>query len=328
MVENEIGGYFELEIDSKSSHYHEAAFKFNSFRSGLRAIVEQGDFKKVFVPSFTCDVVSEPLLNAQVQQEFYHVGDTLEPTAVPEVKENELFIYNNYFGLKTDYINQELIKSIPTRSLLIDNAQAFFVQPVRGVNTIYSPRKFFGVPDGAYVYSELDLTQINYPRARSYERFSHLLMRLDEGATAGYGEFQLNEEKLRGLPVEQMSLLTEKILSSIDYESVRERRMSNFSVLHTELGSLNLMFDLCDIVKDPFTYPLRLKHGSGLRSFLISRGVFSATYWPRNANQDELSDVEIDLVTNIVHLPIDHRYGAGDMLHVVGLVIEYLKDGD
>ena len=43
---------------------------------------------------------------------------------------------------------------IPTRSLIIDNTQAFYEPPRKGAYNVYSCRKFFGVSDGAYLIKE------------------------------------------------------------------------------------------------------------------------------------------------------------------------------
>jgi len=40
------------------------------------------------------------------------------------------------------------------KRIIFDNVQAFFQKPVDGIDTVYSCRKFFGVPDGAYVSTD------------------------------------------------------------------------------------------------------------------------------------------------------------------------------
>ena len=40
---------------------------------------------------------------------------------------------------------------------ILDNAQAYFKEPVPGVDTVYTARKYFGVPDGGFVASEAKL---------------------------------------------------------------------------------------------------------------------------------------------------------------------------
>lgn len=39
--------------------------------------------------------------------------------------------------------------------IILDNTQSFFQKPISGIDTIYSCRKYFGVPDGAYLSTNI-----------------------------------------------------------------------------------------------------------------------------------------------------------------------------
>ena len=65
--------------------------------------------------------------------------------------------------------------------MIVDNAQALFAEPIQGVKSVYSPRKYVGIPDGGIAYIEAGLDINQYDRDVSYERCSHLLKRLDLG---------------------------------------------------------------------------------------------------------------------------------------------------
>ncbi|MBO5560987.1 MAG: hypothetical protein J6A07_05000, partial [Firmicutes bacterium] len=65
--------------------------------------------------------------------------------------------------------------------MIIDNTQAYFQMPVNGVDTFYTCRKFFGVTDGAVLYTasavdtELDIDE-------SYTRMTYILGRFERSA--------------------------------------------------------------------------------------------------------------------------------------------------
>ncbi len=61
------------------------------------------------------------------------------------------FLCTNYFGIKDEFITS-LSKQVS--NLIVDNAQSFFSNPIENIDTFYSPRKFFGVSDGAYLYCD------------------------------------------------------------------------------------------------------------------------------------------------------------------------------
>ena len=69
----------------------------------------------------------------------------------------------NYYGL----FSEEQLISLKNKygNIVVDNAQAFFTEPVKGIDTIYSCRKFFGVPDGGYAYTE------KLVKASEFEKF-------------------------------------------------------------------------------------------------------------------------------------------------------------
>ena len=55
-------------------------------------------------------------------------------------------LYVNYFGLCDENV-ERLLQEVPKEKLIIDNSQALFALPSNAMATIYSIRKFIGVPD-------------------------------------------------------------------------------------------------------------------------------------------------------------------------------------
>ena len=55
-----------------------------------------------------------------------------------------LYIVNFYGQLSNQYI-----ESLGC-NIIVDNAQSYFQEPINGIDTLYTCRKFFGVPDGVY----------------------------------------------------------------------------------------------------------------------------------------------------------------------------------
>ena len=104
--------------------------------------------------------------------------------------------------------------------------------------SIYSPRKFFGLPDGGLVLCDRRL-ELDFETSVSYDLCSHLLKRIDIGANGGYSDFQNNDEALIGRPIQKMSGLTHALMGNIDYEFSRRRRQENFMTLHNSLGNDN-----------------------------------------------------------------------------------------
>jgi len=311
-----IGGYFELELRG-GKHYHKGALCLNSARSCFEYVLRARGYKKVFLPYYTCEIVAQPCQILHVEHEFYHIDRNLEPVALPELKEGEAFLYTNYFGLKQQCA-ERLARHYGSQ-LIVDNAQAFFAPALPGIDTFYSPRKFFGVPDGGYLYCDAPM-DMELPQSLSYDRMSHLLKRMDLGAEAGYGDFKTNDENLSRQPIMKMSVLTEKILKSIDYISIKETRRRNYQILEEAIGKDNaLKFELSEEAV-PMVYPF-LTDDKGLKPSLIQNKIFVATYWPNVLDWCEENDWEFQLAQQACFLPVDQRYGEEEMKEIVDIIL-------
>lgn len=317
MINKSIGGYFELELNNLNSVFHENAIELNTGRNALEYILKAKAIQKIYIPYFTCDVLLEPLRKLEIPYEFYSINEQLEPIfdfSVLEVKDG--FLYTNYFGLKDSYIRQ---LSLFCNQLVVDNAQAFYSKPYNNKPTFYSPRKYFGVSDGAYLYCEEILNQV-FEKDMSNDRMSHLLIRKDVSAEAGYQDFVINDKKLINKPIQKMSSLTESILSTINYETASKKRIENYRFLDNALkGGNKLILQLND-ESVPLVYPYWVKD-STLRKRLLENKIYTATYWPNVKKWCIEDSLEFKLTDEVVYLPIDQRYGCEEMEFILDIIL-------
>lgn len=315
----EIGGYFELELNSSFEIPNGAGYLVNSGRNALELILSAlGDIKQVWIPYFTCDVILEPLKKLDIPYSFYHLNEQLELQSEIPLAEGEYLLYTNYYGIKDSYL-----KTLDTRygtKLIADNAQALYAKPLSLGSSLYSPRKFVGVADGGIAICQQIIDMSAYETDVSYNRFSHLLKRIDLGAGAAYSNFKENSQLLRNQDIKNMSKLTKCILQTIDYNKVKELRKSNFSRLHQALQSTNeLSIDSIDSFECPLLYPY-LSSNPELKQHLIDNKVFVPTYWPNVFDWCDAEDYEYRLTKNIIAIPIDQRYGNGDMAQIINII--------
>jgi hypothetical protein len=313
---NPTGGYFELEL-RKGLEYHKGLLKLNSGRNAFHYILRAKGYKKVYLPYYTCNAMLEPINRLKLDYEFYPIDERLDPLFdFKRVGEKETFVYTNYFGLKGKTVIQ-LSGTCP--NLIIDNSQAFFDKPVPGIDTFYSPRKFFGVPDGSYLFTDTFLTA-DLSRDYSAVRISHLIKRIDEGAEAGYPDFKANDASLVGQPIKVMSALTKALLCNIDYRRVIKIRKKNFSVLNEHLKESNRLKvpEGEDFV--PMVYPYLTHKGENLKEHLIRKKFFIPTYWPNVFNWGDKNMLEYIFAKHIVPLPIDQRHDKNTLLSIIKLL--------
>ena len=122
--------------------------------------------------------------------------------------------------------------------IIVDNAQSYFQMPVEGVDTIYTCRKYFGVSDGAFLYTDTKL-QRNLPQDESYDRTHFLMGRYERSTSEFYNEYVENNSLFARESIKKMSRLTNNLLHGINYERVARIREDNFNYLNAKLGNLN-----------------------------------------------------------------------------------------
>lgn len=310
-----IGGYFELELP-QGTEYHNQAIALNTGRNALEYILRVRGYKRVFLPYYSCEVLLEPFEKLGVETSFYHINQSLEPEQSVALKDSEAILYINYFGLKQDFVTT--LAATYGKQLIVDNTQAFYAKPIEGIDTFYSCRKFFGVPDGAYLYCDARLDE-ELEQDHSWERMTHLLKRIDVSAEAAYADFREQSVKLKNNPIRTMSNLSHRIMASIDFSGVAERRRQNYQFLDKALSNKNGMSLPLATDTVPMVYPF-LTADMQLRQRLIDSKVYIATYWPNVLDRCDENSTEETLTQQLLPIPIDQRYGSEDMVRIMKLI--------
>ena len=296
--------------------YHKDAIRLNTGRNCLEYILKARGYKKVYLPYYTCEVVLEPFKKLSIPYEFYHIDINFEIRDSFTLKDDEALLYVNYYGLKQRYVEQ-LAEKIGER-LIIDNTQAFYAKSIYGIDTFYTCRKFFGVPDGAYLYTEKKLDE-ELEQDQSYDRMTFLNKRIDLGAEAGYSEFQQLTKSLVNQPIKKMSNLTQRLMQGIEYAGVAKKRRDNYILLQSALRVSNTIVLPLEDDAVPMVYPY-LSPIKGLRENLIENKVFVARYWPNVLEWTNKNDIDYLLASQMQPLPIDQRYGEEDMNRIITLI--------
>ena len=310
-----IGGYFSLELP-QYEEYHKNAIRLNTGRNCLEYILRVRGYKKVYVPYYTCEAVMEPINKLGIPYEFYHIDIHFEIRDRFTLKEGDALLYTNYFGLKQRYVEQ-LAEKIGS-CVIVDNTQAFYAKPIPGIDTFYTCRKFFGVPDGAYLYCDKELDE-EIEQDYSYDRVAHLVKRIDLSAEEGFKDFRQVDDGLDNQPIRKMSKLTQRMMKGIDYEAVAQRRRANYQMLQDALDKENNLDMPLEKDAVPMVYPY-LVPVEGLREKLIENKIFVARYWPNVLERAKPDDIDYLLAFQLQPLPIDQRYSEEELSRIIKIV--------
>ena len=312
----EIGGYLELERFS-GPMMHEDALALSSGRACLSYLIEQRDIRKLLLPDLLCDAVTKVCEERGVAVRRYAIGEDLRPQAV-QPEEDEWLYLVNYYGQLT----KEELLSWANRSsrLIVDNAQAYFSAPVKGADTLYTCRKFLGVADGGFLYTDAP------PRAleadESHGRMGFVLGRFERPAGEFFAEAAANNDRLPTKAM-KMSALTGNLLHAVDYYAVRDRRTWNYRMLHEAFQDLNRLS--VRRISGAYAYPLRLAEGEAIRKELIRKKIYVPQLWPNVLQEQPEDSTACRLTREILPLPCDHRYGREEMAYIIDAVFDCLN---
>ena len=319
-----IGGFFSLETNDGWG-YHYEALRLNSGRYALEYILKTRKYKKLFIPYYICDSVLQPIKRQGVEYEFYHINENLEPADKIQSKDDEAVLYVNYFGLKGEYASSFCYGY---RNTILDFTQSFYSEKGNKYDnakfqcdTFYSCRKFFGVPDGAYLYTNCLLDE-EIPLDESFNRMTFLTKRIDRSPQEAYDDFKANDKLLATVGLHRMSRLTESIMEGIDFSAKANRRIHNANYLHKYLCDTNKLKWNMNYGYVPMVYPYYIEDGERLRQHLIDNQIFCARYWPNVLQWCKPVDLEYQLAQNLVCIPIDQRYGEEEMKRILEVITQ------
>lgn len=308
----EIGGYLELDRYHGKMLYDDAVL-LNCGRSALLYLIRTKKIKKIVVPKFMCNSNDRIIKNEGLESRLYSIDSQFRPIDLKRADDEWLYLVNYYGQLSNEYI-----KTLGD-NLIIDNSQAYFQSPIPNYDTFYSCRKFFGVPDGAILYTDMKMGGLTIDE--SYRRMNFLLGRFERSASEFYSEYVENNESFNEESLKHMSKLTNNLLHAIDYDFVAQRRTKNFCFLHERLGKINKLN--VTIPKGAFMYPLYIENGDELRKKIQRSKIYVPTLWPDVFSRCKENELEYDMAKNILPIPVDQRYEDEDMEHIVDEVLKY-----
>ena len=315
------GGYLPLELRRGADYFSTLpAMRFNCANAAIDHVLETTVIRTIYVPYYMCPNICKNLNNKDINVIYYHVGDDLLP--VDSFTENGSCIYiADYFGVM-EKKTEELISRLKNHYVIADFCHAFYHEPILidNVYYIYSARKFFGVPDGAYLVNSNIISDFeNDTNNFSSDYSSYLITSLEYGTDYSY-----SEKKEADIRIQQnkgkMSLLARRILNSIDYEAVKIIRLQNARLYDEVLGGINHIH--LDPGCSPYMYPFNV--GTDIRASLVQEKVFTPTLWSQLLSDDYKGSVERKLTEETVFLPVDQRYDSNDIENIIRIVRRYI----
>ena len=146
----EIGSFIELQFYKDCEYYNNEKniARLNTGRAAIYHAFRITSCDSIWLPVYQCDTVRDFLIKKNVKIKYYHIDKDFNPIDLKQ-DDNDAVLLVNYFGI----MSETRMKNMASKynNVIVDNSQAFFCNPIDGCLSVYSCRKFIGVPDGAYV---------------------------------------------------------------------------------------------------------------------------------------------------------------------------------
>ncbi|SOE60593.1 hypothetical protein SAMN05446935_1713 [Burkholderia sp. YR290] len=317
-----IGGYFGLELPGASREFHRGMLRFQSARAAFLALLSTLRPSAVWMPWYVCNSVLEPLQMTRIPIRRYELDEHFRVASV-DLQPGEWLFYVDYFGLCEENVHDVLTR-FPRKQVVIDRSQSFYASPPDCLATLYSPRKFFGVPDGGYLSTRCAVSEPIDADPQSIDRFAHLLKRADGHVESGYADYVAAEDTLSMQEPKLMSALTQRLLESIDYATIREQRARNYVLLDERLGTANGFRFRPASHAAPLCYPF-LGAPAHLRNTLMAERIYTPAYWPEVAAMEAAPPFERNIANTALFLPCDQRLAPHQIESISQRILHALR---
>lgn len=308
-----IGGYFGLCLGTGTLPAHfTVALAVQSGRVAL-ALALPPTPATLWLPAYFCPPVARALAATGWHLVPYALDEGGGPgeDVQPSVGDRVLLV--DYFGLTGDTVRRGVARFGAER-VIVDASLALFASPLPGVPTVYSPRKFTGLPDGGLLLAaQVPTTLVAPDEAVSALRSRHLLLRAAgdvQGGRAPYAEAETSLDT--DLLPRRMSMLTARLWAAFDFEDAARRRRANYDRLTAGLRERGFELPLHAAGAVPLCCPVLGLDPAAARPRLAADGIFCATYWPGlSLPSGDVYGRRLAEATTF--LPCDQRYDDEDI---------------
>lgn len=302
--------------------------------------------KRCLMPAYMCDSVFLPFRHRGWELIFYavdnglvSVGEALFQLTL-EVDPGLIFIHP-YYGVDTCRGLRAQLAAIRKSGVLVmeDVTQSYYLETAgkEADFVVGSLRKWYAVPDGGFVASEVSLAEDVLEAGEAYaeERLAPLVQKW-EYLQGGKGQAEkasflqknrsLEEALDRYDNVRRISRMSAAILSGIDEEAARQKRAENQSFLYEKLIGMRRLRPVLPIQgqEAPLYLPVYAKEREDLQRFLAEHDIYAPALWPLGEeNRNFLEGDEAYIYEHMLALPIDQRYGVQEMERIAQVLSLY-----
>lgn len=318
-------------IEKKNSLFPESTQWYLSGRSALQAIInELGEARSVSLPSWCCDSIIKPFIDAGLEVHFYPVYWS-EGTFIQEWSfECDILFLIDYFG----YTGKTPDMYGLCGKVIRDVTHSIFSTNYSDADYYFgSLRKWCGVWTGGYAWTKdehkletghKDDSRYVSLREKAMQQKAEYIsgQRDDKGYLQIYDEAEELLENVSSILAADRDI---QIVKRIDIETIKNKRRANAEVLRSAFPDW-LIFSEMSSSDVPMFVPVLVPGGkrNELRRYLIKNEIYCPVHWPVS-DYHKLDDEVQFIYDNELSLVCDQRYTEEEMYRMVETIKMFME---
>lgn len=359
----EIGSSFEFEfevlesqIDNNMSDFFLSNMNnlrfFSLGRNAINYLIKYfiDQESKVLLPNYLCESILDSFAINKLNYEFYEIDSNFHidiKDLKKKLTDNSIVFFINYFGFQqSSKVLEELynIKETTNVKIVEDITQSIFNSSDVSDFKIASLRKWFPIPDGAFLASDFNLNE--HTVKSPYNKFiikKFVGQVLKKYYLTDNKNREINKQLFLDLLNEsedyieksnQILSITElslEILKKIDLESVKIKRRQNYIYLLNDLlkvKDIDVCFKNLDDSTIPIGFPIITNKRDKLKNHLINNNIYPPVHWnlpeviKENGNEHCIANM---ISESILTIPCDQRYSENDMQYITNVINDFFE---
>lgn len=331
----EIGSEFwEVSTtDQQNGMFSESTQWYLSGRSALQAIItDLGKARSVSLPSWCCDSMIKPFVDAGLEVRFYPVywqNGLIQKISL----DSDVLFLMDYFGHTASFHELGDYKGTVIR----DVTHSVFSSSYSDADYYFgSLRKWCGVWTGGYAWTR-DGHRLEIGHEGSHEEYIALRKmamvekseyikreRTDKNYLKVFEEAEESLENIAGAaPAAERDV---SVAQRLDVETIKTRRRANAAVLRSAFPDW-LIFQTLSLTDTPMFVPVLVPDGkrNELRRYLINNEIYCPIHWPVS-KYHKLDERTAYIYQNELSLVCDQRYTEDDMNRIVETIKKFMKE--
>lgn len=309
-------------VEQKSNLFPNDTSWFNSGRSALKNIILENNFKTVALPSWCCDSMIKPFVEAGIEVKFYPVYfDNGLKQDLSNI-DTDAALVMDYFG----YTGNSLLNGYGG-TVIRDVTHSIFTSTYDDADYYFgSLRKWASFWTGGYAWptkgvSSIDETYIDLRKSAMEQKCQYICEVSDSKEYLSL--FNEAEEYLERAQISAGVQRDIELAKKIDIDLIKCQRRKNAQVLLDSFSDISVFSEIGE--NDcPMFVPILVPNGKRdeLRRYLIQQEIYCPVHWPVS-EYHRLDEHTKRIYVDELSLVCDQRYTEDDMMRIVNAIKKF-----